>query len=526
MLIWVLALYGFIYALRGGMSKALAVQGALAAGFLAFMLITSNPFARLPIVAPEGVGLNPLLQDIGLALHPPMLYLGYIGFSLVFAIAIGALLHEDLSDKTARDLKKYCVLAWSFLTLGIGLGSWWAYRELGWGGYWFWDPVENASLIPWLCGTALLHSLLVTEKLKMLKKWSVLLAIITFIASMIGFFLVRSGVLTSVHAFATSPERGMFILALLVFYSVAALTIYGAKVHVLKSEKSPHKLTRETIVLYNNLLLTVIAATVLLGTIYPILAEAFGVDGVSVGPPYFNITTLPMLIFLLFLSAIGQKLNWVNDGFKALANRVLFPAIGAVVLSVTIIALFPADFYVSIALFAASFLVFVVAADLRKDKKRAKQLPMMLAHFGFALIALGIIFSSVFNEELEAALKPSDKIQIAGFDVEFAEVKNAGRENYLYRQGVFNVSRSGESLGTANPESRYYPVENDRTVEADIIYYILSDLYFIIGDGDAEGKYAVNIYFKPLVNLIWIGCALMFIGGIMRYFTKRFGDDK
>lgn len=516
MMTWILSLYGFLYSRTKFHSRALAVQGLICLLFIAFMKFTSNPFDKLPFPMPDGQGLNPLLQDIGLAFHPPVLYAGYVGFSIVFSISVGYLL-EGAKDKTyARTARQWCITAWSFLTLGIGLGSWWAYRELGWGGFWFWDPVENVSLMPWLSGTALLHSLLITAKRNTLKRWTILLAIITFGLSLSGFFLVRSGVLSSVHSFASDPARGIMILSIFSILLGFAFVVYAFQAHKLKTTGEYDLLSRETGILLNNLLLAVMCATVFIGTIYPLALSALGGDSISVGPPFYAATFLPAALIVIYLCATATLARWRVNRVKQFLVRISAPA--GVPKVVALIAYLFFGFTISQALFLLVSLYLLCAVLWEfKHRRHWENLPMIISHGGLAVLVLGILMATTFPAQTEANMKAGDKIKLANFDISLNSVKEGLYENYAYREGDFEITRKGSEIAHLYPQMRVYPVEQSATTEAAIYRHnFLSDIYIIIGEKRVDGLYAVRAYYKPFVNLIWLGCAIMFGGGILR----------
>lgn len=486
-------------------SPATRFMGGITALLLAYTAFFSNPFERIFPVPESGMGLNPLLQDIGLALHPPCLYLGYMGFSVPFALALSALVQGKADKKWARSSRNWALFSWSALSLGITLGSWWAYRELGWGGFWFWDPVENASLMPWLAGGALLHSLAASEKREAFKKWSLLLAIITFSLSLVGFFLVRSGVLTSVHAFASDPTRGAVMLLILGFVLPGSLLLYGFRAHLLESAGDSGLISRETAMLLNNLLLSVLCATIFLGTIYPLALEAMGFPKISVGAPYYSDTFIPIASVLLALAGIGSFTKWRQDSFRRLFRKAAFPAILAV----------PAVFFH----IYAGALVFLAAAMLQELYARRGALSaagadfysMALGHLAIAVTAAGILGAAAFGEKLETQVKKSDTLKFAGYEITFKGMDMGAEENFLFRRGIFHVFKSNREIGTLYPETRFYPVEKSKTTESALYSEWFSDLYIVIGDKGEDDSWAVRVFYKPFINLIWLGGGLMFL---------------
>ncbi|MFL2770894.1 MAG: heme lyase CcmF/NrfE family subunit [Rhodospirillaceae bacterium] len=513
-------------------SRALSVQGMIGAGFLAFILFTSNPFLRLDPAPAQGQGLNPLLQDPGLALHPPMLYLGYVGFSMAFSFAIAALLEGRVDAAWARWVRPWTLAAWSSLTLGIGLGSWWAYYELGWGGWWFWDPVENASFIPWLTGTALLHSAIVVEKREALKSWTILLAIVTFSLSLLGTFLVRSGILTSVHAFAADPTRGVFILALLSVAVGGSLILYAVRAPAMEQGGLFAPISREGSLLINNLFLATAAATVLLGTLYPLIAEALELGKLSVGAPYFNTVFVPLMVPLAILMGIGPLMTWKRSDLKGVFGR-LRTAIAAVVLAFTVAIILSGTSMIDVAgsagmglaaWLAASTLfewmrrVHLFKAPLDESWRRAKSIRrasygMTIAHLGMSFLIAGVSGSSAWKQENILEMMPGDSITVAGFNITLDGADVIRGANYESLQGNFTAIRKGKHI-TLTPERRVYDQPIQQTTEAAIHTTFWADLYLVLGDGpDESGQYVVRVYFEPFVPFLWYGVLLMGFGG-------------
>lgn len=510
-------------------SLALRLQSVLQAGFMLFILFTSNPFARLPATFENGLGLNPLLQDIGLALHPPVLYMGYIGLSLAFSYAVAAL-WQGKADKTwAASLTRWVLFSWSFLTLGIALGSWWAYRELGWGGFWFWDPVENASLMPWLAATALLHSLLVMEKRGSLKIWTVLLAILTFSLSLTGIFLVRSGILTSVHAFASDPTRGLYILVFLGVVVSGSLLLFALRGHRLASHEVLTPLSKEGGILLNNLLLVVACFVVFLGTLYPILLDVLASHRVSVGAPYFNTSFIPLALPLLVLAGLVPLVQWKRDTLSALRPKLFIPL--AAGLFVAGFAGFVPDHTSLIACLALGCATWLIASmgmlaftRLRQSSWRQIPLPfygMVLAHIGVAVLAIGITVTTTWGKENEAILHVDESLSAGPYAARMTEMAIGAENNYLTRVGTYTVTNArGDEIALLHPEVRFYPVEATNTTEAAIDYHPLHNIYVAMGDHDGTYGFAVRIYFQPLINWIWGGAVLMALGGLVAW-TKR-----
>ncbi len=546
MLLWVLilSLFGAALASFGGnlppslRARALGVQGLIGIAFLTFILFTSNPFERIVPAPFDGNGLNPLLQDPGLAFHPPFLYLGYVGFSVAFSFAIAALLEGRVDPAWARWVRPWTLAAWSFLTLGIALGSWWAYYELGWGGWWFWDPVENASFMPWLAGTALLHSAIVVEKRDALKSWTVLLAIIAFSLSLIGAFLVRSGVLTSVHTFATDPKRGLFILAILILAIGGSLALYAWRAPALRATGSFKPVSREGAIVLNNLLLTTAAATVFIGTLYPLVLDALGGGKISVGAPYFNATFVPIMTPLVIAMALGPVLAWKRgDPWRALGRlKLAFVAsLGVVALSLWLDS--TRDILAAFGMALAAWLFAGTAAELAgriklgrvspaESLRRALGVPraaygMTIAHMGMAVAIAGITAASAWQSEVIRHMAPGQTALLAGYAVRFERVSKRRGSNYISQLGTFTVTRGGRNIATLVAEKRFYPVQRRNTTEAAIHTTWLADIYAVLGDTDGKGGFAVRLYHNPLVPWIWIGAIVMFVGGGVSLSDRR-----
>ena len=547
MMLWVsiLALFGALVAAFGGnlpvklKANALAVQAWIAAAFELFILTTSNPFLRIADAPFEGRDLNPVLQDPGLAFHPPLLYLGYVGFSIAFSFAIAALLEGRIDAAWARWVRPWVLGAWMCLTLGIAGGSYWAYYELGWGGYWFWDPVENASLMPWLAGTALLHSAVVMEKRGALKVWTILLAILAFSLSLIGTFLVRSGVLTSVHAFATDPRRGIFILAILVVFIGGALALYAWRAPLLKQGGLFAPISREGALVLNNLFLTCACATVFVGTLYPLALEALTGEKISVGPPFFNATFGPLFVPLLLLMPFGPLLGWKRGDLLGAAQRLLAAAFIAAVAIAAAFALqhggpVLAPFGVGLALFVmAGALIdlaertMVLRVPFGAALRRAAGLPRSawgtaIAHFGIGVTLLGIVVVTAWGVERIAALRPGDTVDIAHYRLSFDGIFNRPGPNYRDVVARFTVRRTnGDLLGVMEPSRRTFPARAMATTEAALMRRGVSQIYLSLGDPTADGTVPVRLYFKPLVLLIWLGALFMFVGGGLSLSDRR-----
>jgi len=520
------------------LARVLGVMGIIATGFISFLLWTSSPFLRyLPRFPADGADLNPLLQDFGLIVHPPMLYMGYVGFSVAFSFAIAALLSGRLDAAWARWSRPWTNIAWAFLGAGITLGSWWAYYELGWGGWWFWDPVENASLMPWLVGTALLHSLAVTEKRGVFKSWTLLLAIFAFSLSLLGTFLVRSGVLTSVHAFASDPERGFFILVLLLLTIGGSLTLYAFKAPSVKSESSFGWLSREMLLLINNVFLVVMAVTVLLGTLYPLLIDALGGGKISVGPPYFNALFVPIMSLLALSMGVSGASRWRQTTVVGMKQQLLMPAIISVVVGV----IFPFtygdgfNFRVFLGITISTWVIATALQEFKGKFRNADSMMtklgqlspsyygMVLAHIGVAVTAIGITLVSVYSEERDMRMALGDKVELAGYQFEFKGAKRVKGANFTADEGTIVVTLDGESVVTLHPQKRHYNVKRSMMTEASIDAGLFRDLYLAMGEplGD-DGAWAVRVHYKPYVRWLWLGGLLMSLGGILTVFDKRY----
>jgi cytochrome c-type biogenesis protein CcmF len=534
--VWLLSLCSLLYyALSSDATHKmaiLAVQHCLTAGFLAFIVFTSNPFVTLSPVPANGRGLNPLLQDIGLAMHPPGLYLGYVGFSLAFSAAIIALIRGELSPEWAKRIRPWVLFSWTFLSAGIGLGSWWAYRELGWGGFWFWDPVENASLMPWLAGTALIHSLMITEKRGSLKSWTLLLALFTFCLSLLGTFLVRSGVLTSVHSFATDPARGMFILIFLSLIAGGALLLFAVRGHHMRSPHDFALLSRDTTLLLNNLLLVTSCITIMLGTLYPLFYETLYGGKISVGEPYFRLTFVPIMLPLVILAGVGPMLKWQKD--SAQKWRLYAGGLALVVVMAAVLLILRRDVPPAALLGfgAALYLVASIARDYARRVRLFRQplasslqlsakLPgsfygMALAHLGLALMVIGITAVNSWGMEKELVMMEGQKVELAGYQLHFHGATYEKGSNFIARKGHFTMeTQHGDELAELLPETRYYPVEKSQTTESAIYATIFADRYVVIGDETSKEHFAVRLYYRPFISWIWGGVALMVLGGLM-----------
>ncbi|MGG2396196.1 heme lyase CcmF/NrfE family subunit [Pseudomonas sp. SH1-B] len=543
LLLWALILAGWTFAVsifsrhlpEEMLARVLAVMGMISVGFLLFLIVTSNPFERLLPNSPvDGRDLNPLLQDFGLIVHPPMLYMGYVGFSVAFAFAIAALLGGKLDAAWARWSRPWTIVAWAFLGIGIALGSWWAYYELGWGGWWFWDPVENASFMPWLVGTALIHSLAVTEKRGVFKSWTVLLAIAAFSLSLLGTFLVRSGVLTSVHAFATDPERGVFILAFLLVVVGGSLALFAVRAPVVKSQVGFGLWSRETLLLVNNIVLVVAAAMILLGTLYPLVLDALTGAKLSVGPPYFNALFLPLMALLMAVISVGVLVRWKDTPLKWLGNMLTPVLVASVVLAV-IATFVHGDFHWAV--LAVCLLAFwVILAGVRDilDKTRHKGLlkglpglgrsywGMQMAHFGFAVCALGVVLTSLGSYERDLRMAPGDSVELAGYRFQFDGAVHHEGPNFISDKGTVRVFDGERQIKVLHPEKRLYTVQQATMTEAGIDAGFTRDLFVALGEPLEQGAWAVRVHIKPFVRWIWLGGLLMAFGGFLAAADKRY----
>jgi cytochrome c-type biogenesis protein CcmF len=541
--LWVLSLFGFLIGgaknMDGSLKTAtLSIQGLLCVGVAAFILFTSNPFERVFPPPYDGQDLNPLLQDIGLAIHPPMLYLGYVGFSIVFSLAVAALITGRVDQAWARVVQPWVLVSWSFLTLGIGLGSWWAYRELGWGGFWFWDPVENASLLPWFTGTALLHSNLVLMKRNLLKKWVILLSIITFSMSMIGTFLVRSGALTSVHSFANDPDRGLFILIYLTLVTGLSLWLFALRAPSIRSFHAAQPLSREGMIVLNNLFMVTAAATVLFATLYPMAIDIMNLAPVSIGPFYFNVTVLPIIGIAILLAGIAPFLQWKQAVWKELLTTL--STLGMVVLATGLITLSVLDKNTVIASLAfclsvwlagsAIWLWFRIAAKSSSPSiiKRAFNVPrtyygMLLAHLGAALVVAGITGASLLKLSHEQPIQAGEHFTLGTHELSLSEEIQYNQHNYESDKAVFSVSRDGEPYATLTPEIRHFGIRSMQTSEAAIESTLFYDLYLVIGKALDGKTTTVRAYINPLINILWLGVLLMGLGGVLAIRTTKSG---
>lgn len=550
LLLWILMLSWWAFAVvlfsrrlpEVMVARVLGTLGLVAFGFLLFILFTSNPFERiLPGVA-EGRDLNPLLQDPGLIFHPPMLYMGYVGFSVAYAFAIAALLSGELDAAWARWSRPWTTAAWAFLTLGIGLGSWWSYYELGWGGWWFWDPVENASFMPWLVGTALIHSLAVTEKRGSFKNWTVLLAISAFSLSLLGTFLVRSGVLTSVHAFATDPTRGIYILAFLVAVIGSSLALFAWRAPKVGLGGRFGLISRESMLLTNNVLLVVACATVLLGTLYPLLIDALGVGKISVGPPYFDAVFVPVMMPVFFLMGVGIFARWKDASIAEILRVLRWAFAAAVVVAIALPLLYGSwKPMTALGILAASWIVLTSVLNFVQRVRQTRgdasvlgavfaQPPsfvgMHVAHIGIAMVVLGISMVSTYEQETDVKMSPGQTVEVAGYAFTFKGVQALEGPNYRATRGEFDLAVNGKFERKLFPEKRNYRMSSMPMTEAAIDPSLLRDVYVSLGEpidtDKPEGDWAVRLYYKPFVDWLWIGCILMGLGGFLTVVDRRY----
>jgi cytochrome c-type biogenesis protein CcmF len=496
----------------------LAAQAAIGLGFYAFLLFASNPFARISPPPADGRGLNPLLQDPGLAFHPPTLYLGYVGLSIAFSYAVGALITREVGPALARAMRPWVLGAWILLTLGITAGSYWAYYELGWGGWWFWDPVENASLMPWLAATALLHSVTVLATRGALRAWTVMLAVVAFSMSMIGTFLVRSGILTSVHAFAVDPRRGSFILILLALYIGGALTLFALRARSVREGAQFDIVSREGALVINNLLLSAILALVLTGTLYPLAVEVITGEKLSVGPPYFNSVVGPLALALAAVMAMGPLLRWRRDELKALAARLAIPgALAIVAIAAVFLLLPPAGVLPRLGLIFAIGVGAAALAPLAGRRLRGTPLHiwgMVLAHFGIAVALAGMASESAFTKETLIAAAPGETLTVGPWSVAFVGVEPVAGPNWTAIRATLEAKR-GDTLLTLAPEARMFNAPPTETSETAIATRFDGQLYTVLGKGDGNGRWQIRLWWKPMVTLIWAGGALIAIGGAL-----------
>ncbi len=541
--IWLLTLWGAAVALfskhlpQEAVARVLGIMGIISIGFLLFVLFTSNPFTRtFPDFPVDGRELNPMLQDVGLIFHPPLLYMGYVGFSVAFAFAIASLMTGKLDSAWARWSRPWTMAAWVFLTLGIVLGSWWAYYELGWGGWWFWDPVENSSLMPWLAGTALIHSLAVTEKRGSFKAWTVLLAILAFSLCLLGTFLVRSGILVSVHAFASDPTRGLYILAYLVVVIGGSLTLYAYKGNQIRSRDNAERYSRETLLLLNNILLMTALCVVFLGTLLPLVHKQLGLGSISIGAPFFDQMFLIIMTPFALLLGIGPLVKWRRDQFSEIRTPVVVSVIVMAIAGFALPYFLHNKLTVSVVL-GTMMSVIIVLLSLYEMKQRATHREsffkgitklsrshwgMILAHLGMAMTVWGIAFSQNFSVERDVRMAVGDTVQIADYDFKFTGVSDANGPNYMGGKAQIDISKDGKLEATLFAEKRFYTVSKMPMTEAAIDWGFTRDLYVALGEKIEDNSWALRLYYKPFIRWIWIGGLFMALGGLLCMFDRRY----
>lgn len=541
--IWLLTLWGAAVALfskhlpQEAVARVLGIMGIISIGFLLFVLFTSNPFTRtFPDFPVDGRELNPMLQDVGLIFHPPLLYMGYVGFSVAFAFAIASLMTGKLDSAWARWSRPWTMAAWVFLTLGIVLGSWWAYYELGWGGWWFWDPVENSSLMPWLAGTALIHSLAVTEKRGSFKAWTVLLAILAFSLCLLGTFLVRSGILVSVHAFASDPTRGLYILAYLVVVIGGSLTLYAYKGNRIRSRDNAERYSRETLLLLNNILLMTALCVVFLGTLLPLVHKQLGLGSISIGAPFFDQMFLIIMTPFALLLGIGPLVKWRRDQFSEIRTPVVVSVIVMAIAGFALPYFLHNKLTVSVVL-GTMMSIIIVLLSLYEMKQRATHREsffkgmtklsrshwgMILAHLGVAMTVWGIAFSQNFSVERDVRMAVGDTVQIADYDFKFTGVSDANGPNYMGGKAQIDISKDGKPEATLFAEKRFYTVSKMPMTEAAIDWGFTRDLYVALGEKIEDNSWALRLYYKPFIRWIWIGGLFMALGGLLCMFDRRY----
>jgi cytochrome c-type biogenesis protein CcmF len=540
LLLWVLLLSGWTVMVslysrelpQAFSARVIGVLGLLSVGFLLFTLLTSNPFERLLPAPADGADLNPLLQDPGLAIHPPILYAGYVGFSVAFAFAIAAMISGNLDQKWARWTRPWTTSAWLFLTIGIALGSWWAYYELGWGGWWFWDPVENASFMPWLAGTALIHSLAVTEKRGLFKSWTLLLAITAFSLSLLGTFLVRSGILVSVHAFAVDPARGLFILAFLAVVIGGALILYAWRAPGLDSDAGFKACSRETFLLLNNVLLVIATALILGGTLSPLIVEMIDGSKISVGPPYFEIAFAIPMVPLVYLIGVGMHTAWRSQEPGPLFHQLKIPAAIAIVAGFLV----PYIFYGRVGVLLvtgmiAGFWIMIVSViqPIRSLRRKAgtaaitrSALGMSVAHFGVGMFVIGVTVVSAFSVEADRSLRVGSTESVAGYEFELRGLRNVNGPNFKAREGEVDVYKNGEFIAQLRPQKRTYLVQQSPMTEAGIDAHWNRDLFVALGDSLGSNAWSVRMQYKPMIRFIWLGAFVMALGGFIATRDRRY----
>ncbi|WP_346795614.1 heme lyase CcmF/NrfE family subunit [Halomonas sp. Bachu 37] len=545
-LLWSMMLAGWGYAAtrftgslpRDMVARVMGIMGLVSVGFLLFILVTSNPFERLLLNTPQdGADLNPLLQDFGLVIHPPMLYMGYVGFSVVFAFAIAALLGGRLDAAWTRWARPWTNVAWAFLTVGIALGSWWAYYELGWGGWWFWDPVENASLLPWLTGTALIHSLAVTEKRGSFKSWTVLLAISTFSLSLMGTFLVRSGVLTSVHAFANDPSRGFFILMLLAITVTLSLLVFAFRAPRVSQKVGFSWLSRDSLLLINNILLVIMTVTVLLGTVYPLILDSLGLGKISVGPPYFNTLFVPLTVVMCIFMGVGPTARWKRMSFDVVVKQLWLAGAAALVIGIVAPLIYGGswDLWVSLGLVSALWIVLPMVRDVFAKTRHAGSLGsglrklslaywgMVLGHLGIAVTIVGVTMVSNYNIERNVRMAPGDTVEVAGYQFTMQQLSSRRGPNFLADTAELQVRRGDDGRSfQMNPEKRLYLATGMPMSQVALRPGLFRDLYVAMGEDLDDGSWAMRIQYKPFVRWLWLGALLMAAGGVLAVADKRY----
>ena len=528
--IWTVAVSYFSHDLPQAFSaRVIGVLGLLSTGFLLFTLLTSNPFERLTPAPADGADLNPLLQDPGLAIHPPILYAGYVGFSVAFAFAIAAMISGNLDQKWAKWTRPWTTVAWLFLTVGIALGSWWAYYELGWGGWWFWDPVENASFMPWLVGTALIHSLAVTERRGLFKSWTLLLAISAFSLSLLGTFLVRSGILVSVHAFATDPTRGFFILGFLGVVILSALLLYAWRAPGLDAAAGFRPLSRETFLLLNNVLLVIAALLVFIGTLAPLVVEVLNAGKISVGAPWFSVAFAIPMLPLVVLMGMGMHTAWRSQPLEPWLRRLRIPAAVALVIGLVIPFMYGGPFGALAAVGSIAGIWIIVVSliqPLRTWRSKVRLTPavlgMSVAHMGVGLFVLGVTMVNTFGVETDRALRPGESIEIGKYQYEMRELRDVRGPNYSAREAVIDIRRNGEFVAEVRPQKRQYLVQKSPMTEAGIDAGLTRDLFVALGDQIGQDTWSVRVQYKPMIRFIWLGCLVMALGGLIAASDRRY----
>tara|TARA_Y100000590_G_scaffold443196_1_gene572311 strand:- start:3816 stop:5702 length:1887 start_codon:yes stop_codon:yes gene_type:complete len=525
MLLWILVLTIFNFLIFKLLKKkeslfilkTLETQALIIVGFLLFTVFTSNPFEGMKSVEIDGLGFNPILQDPALAIHPPLLYLGYVGFSAVFSMSIAALSLPNLEKVNWYSyMKPFAIIAWAFLTIGIALGSLWAYYELGWGGWWFWDPVENASFMPWLLGTALIHSLIIAEKRKSLQNWTLLLSILTFLLSVVGTFLVRSGILTSVHTFALDPSRGVYILAFTALLGGYSLILFAKKSKVYSNNNYFPFFSKEGSILVNNIIMIIVCSSVFLGTIYPLIIEAITDNKISVGEPYYNSAVVPIMLPAILVMGVGPILSWKKEEKLKVLKKIIPSILLTGIMTILIFSIYNSYNLIGImAIMLGFWVIFNTLIILIKENKRSPT-GMILAHFGVGLLILGITGSSMWQNEKVLRMNINDEFQINKFNIVFKEINEIVGANYIALQGNFLVYDKKKNIITKlKPENRFYPVTNNFTTEASIYTNLAGDLYIVLGEGNQNEGWVIKIYYNPLVIWIWIGALTIFLGGIV-----------